>query len=239
MSVSVIIPCIKAHIHSAEHIVDCYKRGTVVPKQIIIVLSGCNACDAVTLTRSGAGVVLFDKLLERGLARNIGTKYANGDILIFNDADDIPHPQRNEIVLNEMENSNIMLLSHMYCNVESDFVPIAGYNRTESDELFKAMFPGGDYSSASGGGRYYGNRLSIDSNSGGPCVGVHGANIAVKRKVFESIRWRTASELTLNQSCQVSEDYEFCCEVLYTFRQSVLLHCALCTYDNHFRNRLT
>ena len=106
MRVSIIIPCHAHHVRHLYALVKSYEQQTELPDEIIISLSSATEVihpQVVQEVREGLwpfSVILLStaKELFAGENRNRACERATGDILICQDADDIPYPQRVEII---------------------------------------------------------------------------------------------------------------------------------------------
>lgn len=106
LRVSIIIPCHANHVRHLYNLVKCYEEQTELPDEIVISLSSATEVvytNIVTAVKEGPWpfLVVFlstDKDLFAGENRNRACERASGDILMCQDADDIPYPQRVEII---------------------------------------------------------------------------------------------------------------------------------------------
>lgn len=94
---SVIVPCAAKHAALLPSLLDELDRQTVHPDEVVIAISGTRS--APTFNRRAYRV---HTLIDTGIAfagrnRNRASDAAIGDVLIYQDADDVPHPQRIEI----------------------------------------------------------------------------------------------------------------------------------------------
>ena len=126
LSVSVVIPCVPKHAPYLFNLLSYYAKQTEVPHEVIISLSQYGAIDAGLLDTLTNAEWPFKLILIRnaertsaGKNRNLGSDAASGDILMFQDADDIPHPQRVEIVKYFFEKYDICHLMHFYVSAKS------------------------------------------------------------------------------------------------------------------------
>ena len=120
-STSLIIPCHMAHFGYLEDLLKAYESQTVFPDEVVISLS-----DTRYLALSDKSQLLEPsrpfrvRLIENPQScsaagnRNIASELAVGDILIYQDADDLPHPRRIEIIKYYFENFEIDHLMHWY-----------------------------------------------------------------------------------------------------------------------------
>lgn len=121
LSTSIIIPCTHKHAHYLYQLLKLYERQTVLPNEIVISLSESNNVEdyilkTIQFTSWKIPVILLlspDKKYA-GTNRNIASHKASGDILIYQDADDAPHPQRVEIIKYFFENYEVEHLMHYH-----------------------------------------------------------------------------------------------------------------------------
>ena len=104
-SISIIIPCYYKHFKHINNLLKLYDQQTLLPKEIIIVLSEYTKLDKNVISKMEDKIYNFDLKIIRikekspaGRNRYLGSENAEGDIIIFQDADDLPHNQRNEII---------------------------------------------------------------------------------------------------------------------------------------------
>ena len=107
---SVVVPCSHKHVHLLADLVEELGRQTRRPDEIVVALSGCVAPPLpghVRLLHSTAACTA-------GHNRNRASDAATGTLLIYQDADDLPHPQRVEILAGLFERYEIDHLMHGY-----------------------------------------------------------------------------------------------------------------------------
>jgi len=119
MTTSVIIPCVARHFVWMSGILEAYQNQTVIPNEIVLVFSEAEKINDVDIAKLEKGLWDFNlKIIKRngvfleGENRNVAMDNASGDILIFSDADDIPHPQRVEIVKYIFDNYEVEHIIH-------------------------------------------------------------------------------------------------------------------------------
>ena len=124
-TVSVVIPCHKKHIKYLPRLLESYAKQTKIPDEVII-----------SISENDKRIPFFDKLIENkthpfllkilynkeriiaGPNRNLGCSLAKSDIILLQDADDTPHPQRVEIVSSIFDSSGYDLLIHEWVDFE-------------------------------------------------------------------------------------------------------------------------
>lgn len=121
ISVSIIIPCIWKHAHYLYPLLKLYERQTALPDEVIISLSQANQVDPAIIAQIQKEPWLFAvRLLPSnekqyaGINRNIACQEALGTVFLLQDADDIPHPQRVEVIKNIFETEKVDHLMHFF-----------------------------------------------------------------------------------------------------------------------------
>lgn len=193
LTTSVIIPCYWGHFKYLEELLDLLTKQTILPNEVIISLSEINKITQQQLTDFEikkypfeVKIVKHDEKILAGGNRNSACEHASGDILILNDADDLPHVQRIELIKNVFENSNAQMVMHLFAQKNFDIfekydLSAVGWHKL--DTLPCPWFPG----------KWH--QVSFPR--------YHNGNIAITRKMFEesNIRWET--------SHMIGEDCEF------------------------------
>jgi glycosyltransferase involved in cell wall biosynthesis len=118
---SVIIPCHYKHAQHLYNLIETYEEQTVLPDEVIISLSESHKVDSDIINNVENRNWQFPVKLLRterqayaGKNRNIACKEAQGDIFLCQDADDLPHPQRVEIVKHFFQEYDVDLLMHQF-----------------------------------------------------------------------------------------------------------------------------
>lgn len=121
LKTSLIIPCTYKHAHYLPNLIEFYELQTVLPDEIIISLSESDhvlpkIINILENTTWKIPVTLLStpEKLYAGINRNRASEVATGNILIYQDADDLPHPQRIEIIRDLFEKHKIDHLIHTY-----------------------------------------------------------------------------------------------------------------------------
>lgn len=96
MKISSIIPCHSSHVSKLQNLVsNLNENQTKKPDEIIIVV---NPRVEVKINSSIPLKIIYENRCTPGRARNLGAEVAEGDLLIFFDADDFYHKNRIEII---------------------------------------------------------------------------------------------------------------------------------------------
>jgi glycosyltransferase involved in cell wall biosynthesis len=171
---SVIIPCCALHAHHLYPLLKLYEEQTELPDEVIISSGSCrqvpdSLIDELKNKQWRFPVTLFlsEKTLFAGANRNIGCSHAIGDIFICQDADDIPHPQRIEIIKYFFRTYKIDCLGHQYILVQQNMPYIFEHynNMGEIESLYV--------------NESHNTHLTLFTNG----------NIAIARHVFDKIQW--------------------------------------------------
>lgn len=147
LTTTVMIPCVARHFKHLHELLNLYANQTEIPNEIVISLSDVetlNEEDVLALENApwpfSVKIIKHIGKKSAGENRNIAAKNASGDILICQDADDIPHPQRIEIVKYIFENYEVDHLLHPW--IENN-VPFETYEKEKikvtTVELFQDL----------------------------------------------------------------------------------------------------
>ena len=158
-SVTVVVPCSHKHVQHLSGLVAAYQAQTRKPDQIVVAVSGCAAS---SVPRLAAEVVHSPDRQTAGRNRNRASDLARGDILLYQDADDLPHPQRVEIVAGLFEKYRIDHLLHVFDRTGASFSEELKLRKAAKHTTYRRV-----------------------SSVGGV---VHG-NPAITREVFRDVRW--------------------------------------------------
>lgn len=217
--VSIIIPCHYRHVAHLNNLLNLYGEQTELPDEAVISISEFDKLKDNSIDILEKKVFKFtvkitkskDKLYP-GQNRNVACENATGDILILNDADDIPHPQRVEIVKYLFEKYKLVHLMHQY----KLFEDIGGY-KTPKYELYKEfdkyiLWPEEKKLSI---GEI---RAITDRNK------IHNGNIAISKVVADQMKWTSAS---------IAEDMDFNSRVYGAFKKRFMLKLPLINYISY------
>ena len=157
LGISVVVPCAHSHVQHLPDLVAAFQAQTRKPDQIVVAISGCAAS---ALPRLDAEVIHSPDRQTAGRNRNRGSSASRGDVIIYQDADDLPHPQRVEIIAGLFETYQIDHLMHFYDR-----------SAEQAHEL--------SFKKAS-------KRTSYRKKASG---GVTNGNPAIARSLFELVQW--------------------------------------------------
>jgi hypothetical protein len=157
MKTSLIIPAIPRHFSYLPLILNCYLAGSIRPDEVVISLSEAHLVSLdlkSEFTRNFIGkfenfifLEAYNKLWH-GPNRQKASEASSNEILIYQDADDIPHPQRIEVIKYFFDTFDICHLNHSWIPFNRKFIKIDDYAQIGtimSDELFNCYFPSGHF----------------------------------------------------------------------------------------------
>jgi hypothetical protein len=119
MTTSVIVPCVARHFLWVSGLLESYENQTVKPDEVVISISEVEKLNPKEINDLEHGdysfrlkIIRNNGVIMDGENRTIAMNNSSGDILIFSDADDIPHPQRVEIAKFIFENYEVDHILH-------------------------------------------------------------------------------------------------------------------------------
>jgi len=237
MKKSVVIPSTDKHFKYLDKVFLSYVDQTMKPEEIVVSIANghlVNKEEIRTLKSKysqyfeNIEIILHNRVVPEGPNRGEGTKVASNELIIYNDSDDLAHPQRVEIVSNAFDQYEINHLNHSYSFDES-FYSITQIKGIESQAMFKMYFP--DFVSWDQKDRIRKNRPrkvygpkgnSLPYGSGFD-VDITGGSLCILKNVTDIINWEW--------NMDVSYDYDFCMDTLFYFNKSMLIDSALIWYN--------
>lgn len=119
MKISIVIPCYYKHVIHLNELLNSYKNQTVLPNEIVCVITEAHKIQNMNILTANypfeLNIIKLDKKSTAGNTRKIGAYNATGDIIILQDADDLPSINRIEIIKNIFEkNKNKVFVCHQW-----------------------------------------------------------------------------------------------------------------------------
>jgi hypothetical protein len=131
LTTTLIIPCHSAHAKYLYNLLRIYENQTDPPNEIVISLSDSNNVETGIINLLENNQWIFPiKLIQSkqklfaGQNRNIACKHASNEIFICQDADDIPHPQRIEVIKYFFNKLQLDFLLHKFIYNNESLPPV-------------------------------------------------------------------------------------------------------------------
>lgn len=174
LTTSVIVPCYHAHFKFLPELCQSLSEQSILPDEVVISVSEVDKIDYddfVSFSNISypfpVVIATTNEKLFAGQNRNVACAHAQGDIFICQDADDIPHPQRIEIVKHFFETHSMDMLLHRWVGTDkwhqvnsidyaSTNIPFFSIKRWEDNEVFDR---------------------------------IHYGNSCLRREVFDEVKW--------------------------------------------------
>lgn len=99
MTIGIAIPTYKNHINNIENLLDIISKSTILPKQVSISISSINQYVFNKKYPFELISSVTNETKNPSQNRNTAASKLQTDIISFIDGDDLPHPQRNEFLL--------------------------------------------------------------------------------------------------------------------------------------------
>lgn len=217
-TVSVIVPCYYKHFGLLPELLKNISSQTELPDEVVISVSECEKIENKEREKITAATYpfkvryLFHKEKKfAGENRNCACAKAKGDIFITQDSDDIPHPQRIEIIKEMFKQYDVVHVVHKFTYP---------YQRKGGDEW--DMFSINKIKKCLVSSDYLQNWTVFGRVTNG--------EMAIRREVFDRIQWSKE---------QTGEDIDFNCQVVDRFHKSLIIDAALIVYRRHLSSNVS
>lgn len=221
LKTSVIIPCHKNHMPYLPELLKTLSEQTCIPDEVVISFTKHQITSLPEFSKQlpfHIEIVLLDRQFPAH-ARNAACEKCSGDLIICQDADDIPHPQRIEIIKHLFEQYQLDFLIHRWIPSSEQFNP---YEVIQSDLRTYEI-------------NNYSPNFEICSNHQ-TFDHIHSGNPSFLKKVFERVKWPEK---------HTAEDIHFNTQVFRFFPNKVILDAnlvmyrvELSSYKNRYRRTL-
>ena len=238
MKTSVVIPSTNNHFKYLDKVLASYANQTLKPEEIVVSIANGHLVDSLHVQQikdkykdvfENVEVITHDRVVPEGPNRGEGTKVASNELILYNDSDDLAHPQRVQIVKQIFQDLDVVHLNHAY-SFDEKFSNLETLEMVESDVIFKTYFP--SFLSTPQNQRTRANRprkvfdkqgKSLPYGAGLGLFQITGGSLCILKSVTETIKWEWAMD--------VSYDYDFCMDTLFYFNKSVLIDSPLIWYN--------
>ncbi|MCB1118604.1 MAG: glycosyltransferase [Chlamydiia bacterium] len=214
-SLSVIVPCCKKHLHLLPPLLEELKMQTTLPDEVAISISECSTLPEELKNLSlpfELKVTLTENKQAPGENRNNACRVASGDLFVTQDADDLPHPQRLEILRHFFSETEALHMIHTWLPEPDHASQVDRRQLDEVEKTYKSRYT--DFQEIPKEWLWTrGRLLSLHLP--------HNGNIALRREVFEQVQW---------PSMRFYEDYHFNRAVIARFRRSLFIDAPLIHY---------
>jgi hypothetical protein len=226
MKISVFVPCIIQHYPYLKKMIDRYVAGTERPDEIVVFLCCADKDKEYESPHSICSIHRVSEKVSVGEVRQKALELCSGDVVMYQDADDMPSRQRVEVVRHYFETEDIVNLTHGQVLKEKELdcykIDVEKVRRIRGIEIYDFYFPSGILTNCSKVSRAYGGGLLKEHSAGDVCV---------KREILKEVQWKAHKDLVLLGGNQVNgEDYEFCMEVAYRYKKSLMIDAPLQFY---------
>ena len=117
MNISLVIPSTQNHFQYLDCVLKNYKNGTELPNEVIVSLSNAHLVPTDKIDELEKKyqnqfdvfkILRHNRTIQEGPNRGEGSKASTCDYITYHDSDDIPHPQRIEIIKHFFKNYDIL-----------------------------------------------------------------------------------------------------------------------------------
>jgi len=237
MKTSIVIPSTNKHFKYLDYVFLSYTQQTVKPEEVVVSVANGHLInqseindlkDKYKVFFENIEIILHNKVIPEGPNRGEGTKIASNELIMYNDSDDLAHPQRVEIIKRMFDLYDINHLNHSY-SFEERFDLITNVETIESQDIFNMYFPSfvswdqKDRIRKNRPRRVYGPAGNSLPYGSGFDVDITGGSLSILKSVTDIINWEW--------DVDISYDYDFCMDTLFYFNKSILIDSKLIWYN--------
>lgn len=133
LTVSVVVPCAARHVPLLPTLVQKLAEQTSRPDQVVVAISGVSRSPVLPLPTA---ICIPDRVARNAAQnRNRATPHVTSDVVLYQDADDVPHPQRVELVRALFERFEIKHLMHAFATASNIAWSDQRYNFAYASQL--------------------------------------------------------------------------------------------------------
>lgn len=166
VTTSVIIPCAAKHVPLLPEALKQLATQTVLPDEVVISVSSVTTAPTLPKQPYKVRVIVDSGIAFAGKNRNRAATASRGDLLIYQDADDVSHPQRIEIAKHLFGNFYVEHLLHAYTRAPSTPAAWLSQRHALDTAAARARYEPYSYTHA-----------------------FHNGNAMTTREVFRHVRW--------------------------------------------------
>lgn len=212
-TVSVVIPCYYKHFKHVPELLASLCLQTALPNEVVISLSEADKLSQAVIASVEKTdypfvlkIIKHSQQLYAGDNRQRGSEVATGDILIYQDSDDLPHVQRIELIKACFNAYDVMHVMHSFVLEENQrFLP------TYDKNAIKVMFMDN-----------WAQRKNLKKRKKHLTYGnlTHG-NIAIRKDVLNQVSWGSEPR---------GQDTKFNEKVVNKYKRTAILKAELLIY---------
>ncbi len=183
MRTSVVVPCCQKHFKHLRGLLQYYTEQTQLPDEVVISLSDVEQINREEIDNLEhlswpfiLKIIKSEGRKSAGDNRNIAVAHCSNEVVLCQDADDIPHPQRVEIVKFVFENYHVDHLMHLYLfdRILGPEARFSLYVPEEVELVHYSIYSGDPFNTL--------NRWGY---------GVHNGNICISKELGLQYKWDT------------------------------------------------
>lgn len=232
MNISLVIPSTQNHFQYLDCVLKNYKNGTELPNEVIVSLSNAHLVPTDKIDELEKKyqnqfdvfkILRHNRTIQEGPNRGEGSKASTCDYITYHDSDDIPHPQRIEIIKHFFKNYDILHLNHSY-TYEQGFntLKIDEIKHVDSEKIYRTHF-GDSFDDEKQRPIYHYNNLENKSYGNNQGFHVCGGPTTIHKSVLDTVKW--------NDERILSYDYDFCMDTLFYLKKSMIIDAPLIWYN--------
>ena len=123
LHVSVVVPCAATHVPHLPELIRHLNEQTDRPDEIVVAVSGVPQPPALPKDRVPIKLVHDGARRNAAQNRNRGTAASRGHVVVYQDADDVPHAQRIEVIRHLFTHFEIEHLMHGFMMTVNGHTP--------------------------------------------------------------------------------------------------------------------
>lgn len=217
MKASVFIPCTNSHFWHLPKVIDAYYRGSAIPEEIVVFSSGMRhvSKDDISSFQNNyprIQLVCADELVKAGPTRQIASSLCSGDIVIYQDADDLPHYRRVQFVKHFFTVTDCYTINHAWQNYSEypgQDIDLRSCTMEWSTLMWDKYWPTGNFMEINRYTQAFGAGYSINFHAGA---------LAIRKFLLNEFRWKAPHELDVAAfNPAKAEDYQLLAEIWFKY----------------------
>jgi hypothetical protein len=166
-----------------------------------------------------------NEVVKAGPTRQKARELTNGDIIIYQDADDLAHYRRVEFVKHFLNVTDCLTLHHSwqpYHNYPGADIKLADVKSFSSRMMYETYWPDGKIESIVDVTKSFGTGYGFNFHCGA---------ISMRRELLDEFTWKGPEELVLGAFNRgKAEDYEITSEIWFKYNKSLVIDAPVYFY---------